>query len=62
MAAFLFLGAVFIFNGTLWCLILVWGASAVGQRLKTQGSPGLLLQRAAGAMFVGLGVRLAVAK
>jgi threonine/homoserine/homoserine lactone efflux protein len=62
MAAFLFLGAVFIFNGTLWCLILVWGASAVRQRLHTQNSTGLMLKRAVGAMFVALGVRLAVAK
>jgi threonine/homoserine/homoserine lactone efflux protein len=62
MAAFLFLGAVFIFNGTLWCLILVWGASAISQRLQTRGSTGLMLKRAVGVMFVGLGVRLAVAK
>jgi threonine/homoserine/homoserine lactone efflux protein len=60
--AFLFLGAVFIFNGTLWCLVLVWGASAVNQRLRGNASAGLRLKRAAGAVFVGLGVRLAVTK
>ena len=62
MAAFLFLGAVFIFNGTLWCLILVWGASAVRQRLHTRGLTRLMVKRAVGAMFVALGVRLAVTK
>jgi threonine/homoserine/homoserine lactone efflux protein len=60
--AFLFLGAVFIFNGTLWCLVLVWGASAVNQRLSGSASSGLVLKRATGAMLVGLGVRLAVTK
>lgn len=60
--AFLFLGAVFIFNGTLWCFFLVWAASAVKERLRGTPSSGLLLKRAVGAMFVGLGVRLAVSK
>lgn len=60
--SFLFLGGVFIFNGTLWCLVLVWGASTMSRRLREQSSSGLLLKRATGAMFVGLGVRLAVSK
>jgi threonine/homoserine/homoserine lactone efflux protein len=58
--SFLFLGGVFIFNGTLWCLVLVWGASAMSRRLREYPSSGLLLKRATGAIFVGLGVRLAV--
>jgi threonine/homoserine/homoserine lactone efflux protein len=60
--AFLFLGAVFVFNGTLWCFFLVWAASAVKERLRGTPSSGLILKRAVGAMFVGLGVRLAVSK
>jgi threonine/homoserine/homoserine lactone efflux protein len=60
--ALLFLGAVFIFTGTLWCLILVWSASAVSRRLRTGNASGLLLKRATGALFFGLGVRLAVSK
>jgi threonine/homoserine/homoserine lactone efflux protein len=62
LLTFLFLGAVFIFNGTLWCFFLVWAASAIKERLRGTPSTGLLLKRAAGAMFVGLGVRLAVSK
>jgi threonine/homoserine/homoserine lactone efflux protein len=62
VVAFLFLGAVFIFNGTLWCFFLVWAASAVNARLRGKPSSGLVLKRAVGAMFVGLGVRLAVSK
>ena len=60
--AFLFLGALFIVSGTLWCLVLAWAASAVNARLRAARSSGLILKRAVGAMFVGLGVRLAVSK
>jgi threonine/homoserine/homoserine lactone efflux protein len=60
--AFLFLGSVFVVNGTLWCLFLVWAASAINERLRGAPSSGLLVKRAVGAMFVGLGVRLAVTK
>jgi threonine/homoserine/homoserine lactone efflux protein len=59
---FLFLGAVFIVNGTLWCLVLVWSAAAIGRRLRGRASTGVALRRATGAIFVGLGVRLAVSK
>lgn len=62
VVSFLFLGAVFIFNGTLWCLILVWCASAMSRRLRQRRSSGVLLKRLTGALFVGLGVRLAVSK
>ena len=62
IAAFLFLGGLFVFNGTLWCLLLVWGATAVSRRLRHRSSSGLILKRATGALFMGLGVRLAVSK
>ena len=60
--AFLFLGEVFIFNGTLWCLVLVFAASAISSRLRTGLSTATLLKRATGALFVGLGVKLAASK
>jgi threonine/homoserine/homoserine lactone efflux protein len=59
---FLFLGAVFIFNGTLWCLVLVWGASAMSRRLRENAAAGAWLKRATGAIFVGLGARLAASR
>ena len=62
IVALLFLGAVFIFNGTLWCLILVWLASAMSRRIRARHASGLWLKRITGALFVGLGVRLAVSK
>jgi threonine/homoserine/homoserine lactone efflux protein len=57
---FLFLGGIFIFNGTIWCLVLAVGASAMGRRFRQRPSAGALLKRASGAVFVGLGVKLAV--
>lgn len=60
--SFLFLGGLFVFNGTLWCLALVWGASAMSRRLRERPSYGQFLKRATGAIFVGLGVRLAVSR
>jgi threonine/homoserine/homoserine lactone efflux protein len=62
IAAFLFLGALFMFTGTLWCLVLAWSASAMSRRFRSNPSAGTTIRRAAGAMFVGLGVRLAVSK
>jgi threonine/homoserine/homoserine lactone efflux protein len=62
IAAFLFLGALFITTGTIWCLILAWSASAIRGRLQTGASVGKLIRQATGALFVGLGVRLAFSK
>ena len=62
IGALLFLGVLFIFNGTLWCLVLVWAASTVSRRLRGRGRAGLLVKRATGAVFMGLGVRLAVSR
>jgi threonine/homoserine/homoserine lactone efflux protein len=59
---FLFLGAVFIFNGTLWCLVLVLAASALSGRLRRNASGARRLRQATGAVFVGLGARLALSK
>ena len=60
--AFLFLGAVFIFNGTMWCIFLAVAASAAARWVKATPSASALIRRATGALFVGLGVRLAVSK
>ena len=61
-SAFLFLGSVFIFNGTLWCLVLALGAAAMSRRLRQAPSAAAIIRRATGALFVGLGVRLAASK
>jgi threonine/homoserine/homoserine lactone efflux protein len=60
--AFLFLGAVFVFNGTLWCLLLVLFASALSRRVRQDGSSARRLRQATGAVFVGLGAKLATSR
>jgi threonine/homoserine/homoserine lactone efflux protein len=62
VASFLFLGGLFICTGTLWCLVLVWGAEAVSARLRENASAGAWLKRATGAVYIGLGARLATSR
>jgi len=59
---FLFLGGLFICTGTLWCLVLAWGASTMSRRLRENPSAGVMLKRVTGALFVGLGLRLAAGR
>jgi threonine/homoserine/homoserine lactone efflux protein len=59
---FLFLGGLFICTGTIWCLLLAWSASAMSDRFRRNPSAGGVLKRATGAVFVGLGVKLAVSR
>ena len=56
--AFLFLGLVFNFNGTLWNLFVAWSAARVANRLNVSGRLVLALNRTIGALFVYLGIRL----
>jgi threonine/homoserine/homoserine lactone efflux protein len=58
----LFLGVVFTFNGTIWCLILATFASAMSRHLRRSGNASACIKKAAGALFIGLGVRLAVSR
>jgi threonine/homoserine/homoserine lactone efflux protein len=62
IVALLFLGAIFIVNGGVWCLFVVWSAAAMSRRLRVSHSSGTLLKRATGALFIGLGVRVAFSK
>lgn len=59
--AFLFLGAVFVCNGTLWCLLLAWLAARFGPAVTGSALAGRWLSRAGGALFIALGLRLALA-
>ncbi len=57
--AFLFLGFVFNFNGTLWNLFVAWSAARVASSLDGSDRFALWLNRTVGALFVYLGIRLA---
>lgn len=55
------LGLIFIGNGTIVCVIYALAASWLGEWLKTRYDVATWLNRAMGALFIGLGVRLALA-
>jgi len=58
--AFLVLGLIFIFNGTLWCLgVAAFAASAAG-RFRQSTHALLWINRALGGLFVYLGARVAM--
>jgi threonine/homoserine/homoserine lactone efflux protein len=57
--AFLFLGLVFNFNGTLWNLFVAWSAARIATHFRGSGRASVWLTRAVGAMFVYFGIKLA---
>ena len=56
--AFVVLGLTFVTTGTVWCVIVAWFASALSGRIRNNETIGRSLNRAAGALFVLIGVRL----
>jgi threonine/homoserine/homoserine lactone efflux protein len=58
--AFLCLGAIFIFNGMLWCLAIAAFAAKAASRIRE--SEGLIgwINRALGGLFIYLGIRVAM--
>jgi threonine/homoserine/homoserine lactone efflux protein len=60
--AFLILGAIFNTNGTLWNIFVAWSAAALSRRLALTERIGCWVNRCIGALFVTLGVRLALSR
>ncbi len=58
--AFIELGLCFVITGTIWCLCLAWFASQLGERFRSSKTLAEVLNRTAGALFVFLGIRLAL--
>src|ERR1700752_377613 len=57
--AFLALGLIFIFNGTLWCLTIAIIAARAAERVQRSGRMMEIVNRGLGALFVYLGARIA---
>jgi threonine/homoserine/homoserine lactone efflux protein len=58
--AFIALGFIFIFNGTMWCLgVAAFAAKAAG-RLRQSSRAVLWINRALGGVFIALGIRVAM--
>jgi threonine/homoserine/homoserine lactone efflux protein len=58
--AFIVLGAIFIFNGTIWCLGVAVVSARTASRFRQSGTAMAWINRALGSMFVYLGVRMAM--
>jgi threonine/homoserine/homoserine lactone efflux protein len=59
--AFLFLGVIFDFNGTLWNLFIAWSAARLSRRLAPSAAFKRWFNRCVGSVFVFIGIRLALA-
>ena len=60
--AFLALGLIFVFNGTLWCLAVALAAARAAGHLRKSSRAMVWINRGLGALFVYLGTRLAFAQ
>ncbi|RVU40922.1 LysE family translocator [Rheinheimera riviphila] len=60
--AFLFLGAIFNFNGMLWCLFLAWSSAVASQKVQASARVKLWLNRLIGGLFITLGFKLALSR
>lgn len=57
--AFLFLGAIFNLNGTLWNLFVAWSSARIGGGFRRSTAVARWFTRCVGGMFIFLGIRLA---
>jgi len=60
--AFLLLGTIFNTTGTLWNILVAGAADFLARRLEAASRAGMWLNRGLGTVFVGLGVKLALAE
>lgn len=60
--SFILLGLVFNVNGMLWCSFLAWTVAQAGHKIKLSTTCKQLLNKVTGAVFVTLGVKLALSK
>ena len=58
--AFLALGLIFIFTGTLWCLVLAAFAAKAAHRLRESEGAIAWVNRGLGCLFIYLGIRVAM--
>jgi threonine/homoserine/homoserine lactone efflux protein len=60
--AFLFLGAIFDVNGTLWNLLVAWSTARLSRGLSPNAAFKRWFNRCVGAIFIFIGIRLALAQ
>jgi threonine/homoserine/homoserine lactone efflux protein len=57
---FLMLGATFFTTGSIWCMVLVFGSTWLKGKIRHRAAMGRITKKLTGALFVGLGVKLAL--
>jgi threonine/homoserine/homoserine lactone efflux protein len=62
MLTFFVMALTIAFFGLLYCLGVVYVTNTMAQRLRTQARTAMLLQKMAGLMLVGFGLKLALGK
>jgi threonine/homoserine/homoserine lactone efflux protein len=62
VGAFLALGLSFVFLGVLWCVMLAIAAARLRGVFLRRPSMATVMNKVAGALFIGLGIRLAAAR
>jgi threonine/homoserine/homoserine lactone efflux protein len=62
VAAFVVLGLTFVTTGTIWCLVLAFGAGRLRGYFTRHPRGWQAVSRASGGLFVLLGLRLALAR
>ena len=60
--AFIILGAIFNFNGMLWCVFLALFTAFASARIRVSPTVSQWLNRVTGGLFIWLGVKLALSK
>jgi len=60
--AFMALGLIFFTTGSIWCMILVYGSSWLTGKFSGRTGVGRILKKTTGALFVGLGIKLALSQ
>jgi threonine/homoserine/homoserine lactone efflux protein len=58
--AFIFLGLVFNVNGMIFCHLLAWSSSSISVKIKNNRLITNALNKLAGSLFVGFGIKLAL--
>ena len=58
--AFLFLGAIFDINGTLWNLLVAWSTARLSSRFAAGDAFKKCFNRGVGSLFIFIGIRLAL--
>lgn len=59
---FMFLGGIFVFGGTLWCLLLITFAASFTTTVRSNPRLSQVMGKATGLVYIGLGLNLLRAK